>query len=169
MTARLCLVEDDPIMGESLHQRLSLEGFLCDWHRTGAAALASIGQERYAAVVSDVRLPDISGEALFRAALDRDEHAPPFIFVTAYGSIDRAVELIKLGAADYVTKPFDVEQLVAKLRVLAGVPEEVPVAARRAELGTSFSSPVNRALARSALRRYCIGSEMSTAARHSSP
>ena len=117
MIARVCLIEDDPIMGESLHQRLSLEGFACDWHHTGAAALEAIGRETYAAVVSDVRLPDLSGEALFRTALDRDEHAPPFVFVTAYGSIDRAVELIKLGAADYVTKPFDVEQLILKLRV----------------------------------------------------
>ena len=140
MTARLCLIEDDPIMGESLQQRLSLEGFACDWHRTGAAALESIGREPYAAVVSDVRLPDLSGEALFRAALERDEHAPPFVFVTAYGSIDRAVELIKLGAADYVTKPFDVEQLIAKLRVLAGVPDEIPAAAGHGELGTSAAA-----------------------------
>ena len=122
-------------MGESLQQRLSLEGFTCDWHRTGVAALESIGREPYAAVVSDVRLPDLSGEAIFRAALERDEHAPPFVFVTAYGSIDRAVELIKLGAADYVTKPFDVDQLVAKLRVLAGVSGEIPVAAGRVGTG----------------------------------
>ena len=140
MIAKLCLIEDDPIMGESLHQRLSLEGFACDWHRTGTAALESIGREPYAAVVSDIRLPDLSGEALFRTALHRDEHAPPFIFVTAYGSIDRAVELIKLGAADYVTKPFDVEQLVSKLRVLAGVPGEGPAATARAGLGTSAAA-----------------------------
>ncbi len=137
MNARLCLVEDDTIVGESLHQRLRLEGFDCDWHRTGTSALESIGREVYAAVISDVRLPDLSGEALFRTALDRDQHAPPFVFVTAYGSIDRAVELIKLGAADYVTKPFDVEQLIAKLRVLAGVTAERSVNGVRAELGTS--------------------------------
>jgi len=127
-------------MGESLQQRLLLEGFACDWHKTGTAALESLGREPYAAVVSDVRLPDLSGEALFRAALDRNEHAPPFIFVTAYGSIDRAVELIKLGAADYVTKPFDVEQLIAKLRMLAGVPDEIPTPAGRTELGTSAAA-----------------------------
>jgi DNA-binding NtrC family response regulator len=140
MMPRLCLVEDDPIVGESLHQRFSLEGFACDWHRTGAEALEAIGREPYAAVVSDIRLPDLSGEALFRAAVDRDDHAPPFVFVTAYGSIDRAVELIKLGAADYVTKPFDVDQLIAKLRVLASVPEEAGALAARAELGISAAA-----------------------------
>ena len=64
MIARVCLVEDDPIMGESLHQRLSLEGFACDWHHDGATALDAIGREKYAAVVSDIRLPDLSGEDL---------------------------------------------------------------------------------------------------------
>jgi len=140
MTARLCLIEDDAIMGESLHQRLLLEGFECDWHRTGGAALESLGRVPYAAVVSDVRLPDVSGEALFRSALERDEHAPPFVFITAYGSIDRAVELIKLGAADYVTKPFDVEQMVGKLRVLAAVPQEETEEPRRTELGISATA-----------------------------
>jgi DNA-binding response OmpR family regulator len=120
MIAKVCLIEDDPIMGESLYERLLLEGFACDWHRTGAAALERIGQEPYAAVVSDIRLPDGSGETIFRRAIERNAHAPPFVFVTAYGAIDRAVELLKLGAADYVTKPFDVERLIAKLRVLAG-------------------------------------------------
>jgi two-component system, NtrC family, response regulator AtoC len=137
MNTRLCLVEDDPIMGESLQQRLALEGFSCDWHRTGTAALDSICRIPYAVVVSDIRLPDLSGEALFRAALDRDERAPPFVMITAYGSIDRAVELIKLGAADYVTKPFDVDQLVAKLRVLAGASVEAPMKEARPELGVS--------------------------------
>lgn len=140
MSARLCLVEDDAIMGESLHQRFLLEGFECDWHRTGGSALESLRRTPYAAVVSDVRLPDVSGEALFRTALERDEHAPPFVFITAYGSIDRAVELIKLGAADYVTKPFDVEQMVGKLRVLAAVPQRPTLAPTRSELGISAAA-----------------------------
>jgi len=140
LSARLCLVEDDAIMGESLHQRFLLEGFECDWHRTGGAALNSLGRIPYAAVVSDVRLPDVSGEALFRAALERDEQAPPFVFITAYGSIDRAVELIKLGAADYVTKPFDVEQMVGKLRVLAAVPQRQASTPARSELGISAAA-----------------------------
>jgi len=140
MIAKLCLIEDDPIMGESLHDRLALEGFECDWHKTGAAALEQIGRESYAAVVSDVRLPDLSGEALFRTVLERGDRSPPFIFVTGYGSIDRAVELLKLGAADYVTKPFDVEQLIAKLRVLAQRPTSAPSAETEGELGISAAA-----------------------------
>ena len=140
MNAKLCLIEDDPILGESLHDRLKLEGFACDWHKTGAAALERIGREPYAAVLSDVRLPDVSGEALFRSVLERNERFPPFVFVTAYGSIDRAVELLKLGAADYVTKPFDVEQLIAKLRVLAQDPERATPRESAGELGISIAA-----------------------------
>ena len=139
MIAKLCLIEDDPIMGESLQERLLLEGFACDWHRTGTDALARLGQESYAAVVSDIRLPDVSGETIFREAMGRNTHAPPFVFVTAYGSIDRAVELLKLGATDYVTKPFDVDSLIAKLRVLAGVAPGETISAR-GELGTSAAA-----------------------------
>ena len=140
MNAKLCLIEDDPIMGESLHERLLLEGFQCDWHRTGAAALEHLSREPYAAVVSDVRLPDVSGESLFRETLARDEHAPPFVFVTGYGAIDSAVELLKLGAADYLTKPFDVEQLIAKLHVLASTPATPMPLAQHRELGVSAAA-----------------------------
>ena len=65
MTPKLCLIEDDPIMGESLCDRFALEGLAYDWHTTAGAALQRIGREPYAAVISDIRLPDLSGEELF--------------------------------------------------------------------------------------------------------
>jgi DNA-binding NtrC family response regulator len=120
--SKLCLIEDDPIMGESLCDRFALEGFEFDWHRSGRAALERIGREPYGAVISDVRLPDLSGEELFRELRARDPLAPPFIFITGFGTIDRAVEMLKLGAADYVTKPFDIEQLIEKVRRCAHLP-----------------------------------------------
>jgi DNA-binding NtrC family response regulator len=122
MTSKLCLIEDDPIMGESLCDRFALEGFQFDWHRSGRTALESIGCEPYGAVISDIRLPDFSGEDLFRALRARDQQVPPFIFITAYGTVDRAVEMLKLGAADYITKPFDIELLIAKLQLCAQLP-----------------------------------------------
>jgi DNA-binding NtrC family response regulator len=117
---KLCLIEDDPIMGESLCDRFSLEGFAFDWHRDGESALRTIGHEPYAAIISDVRLPDVNGDELFRRLLARHTALPPFLFITAFGSIDRAVETLKLGAVDYITKPFDIEQLIAKTRQLIG-------------------------------------------------
>jgi DNA-binding NtrC family response regulator len=115
---RLCLIEDDVIMGESLCDRFALEGLAFDWHRDGHSALRSIGRESYSAIISDVRLPDLDGEDLLRTLLASGVRLPPFLFITAYGSVNRAVEAVKLGAADYITKPFDIEQLIDKTRDL---------------------------------------------------
>jgi DNA-binding NtrC family response regulator len=115
------LIEDDVLMGESLCDRFALEGIAFDWHRDGASAARSIEREWYAAVISDVRLPDTDGEQLLRQLLARTgAPPPPWMFITAYGSIDRAVEALKLGAVDYITKPFDIEQLIEKTRRLIG-------------------------------------------------
>jgi DNA-binding NtrC family response regulator len=119
--ARLCLVEDDPVMGESLTYRFSLEGIPCDWHHDARSALHAIDTENYGAIISDIRLPDLTGEDLFKALLKRDVIPPPILFITGYGSIDQAVRLIRLGARDYITKPFDLEQLLDKLRTLCPV------------------------------------------------
>jgi DNA-binding NtrC family response regulator len=120
--ARLCLVEDDVIMGESLCDRFELEGFAVDWHQTGEQALQAIPREEYALVISDVRLPDTDGEAIFDTLRSSHANLPPFIFITAYGSIDKAVRLVKSGAADYVTKPFDLEHLLKKVQELVRPP-----------------------------------------------
>lgn len=116
---RLCLIEDDEIMGESLAERFQLEGFDVDWHRTGKDAAKALHKEHYSVVVSDIRLPDTNGGDLFLDLSSNMTMLPPFLFMTAFGSIDRAVDLLKAGAADYVTKPFDVDILVSKVRGLA--------------------------------------------------
>ncbi|MDP2751250.1 MAG: sigma-54 dependent transcriptional regulator [Rhodocyclaceae bacterium] len=116
---RLCLIEDDEIMGESLAERLQLEGFEVDWCQTLKAASQHIDTHRYNLIVSDMRLPDGNGGDFFLDLIGKDTRLPPFLFMTAYGSIDRAVELLKRGAADYVTKPFDPEIMVAKIKELA--------------------------------------------------
>jgi two-component system response regulator AtoC len=118
---KVCLVEDDPIMGESLRERLTLEGYQADWHQLGKEALSAIGADHYAAVISDIRLPDIDGADLYRSVLEHLRgKAPPTIFITGYGSIDSAVELLKLGAADYFTKPLDIKKLMDRLRDVCG-------------------------------------------------
>jgi two-component system response regulator AtoC len=115
---KLCLVEDDEIMGESLSDRFELEGYACDWHKTAKSALPNIEKNDYAVVISDIRLPDLSGAEMFARLRGKMAALPPFIFITGFGSIDHAVQLLKLGAADYITKPFDLEQLLEKVRFL---------------------------------------------------
>ena len=115
---RLCLIEDDEIMGGPLALRLELEGYACDWFKTGRTALAALRKTRYDLVVSDILLPQLSGEALYTTLLEEGAHLPPFIFMTGHGAIDQAVRLMKLGAVDYLAKPFEPELLLAKLRAL---------------------------------------------------
>ncbi|PKO71454.1 MAG: sigma-54-dependent Fis family transcriptional regulator [Betaproteobacteria bacterium HGW-Betaproteobacteria-14] len=117
-TPVICLVEDDPIMGESLCDRFQLEGMAFDWHQTAAGAMVAISSHPYALVISDIRLPDIEGGEMYLQLRAAHRALPPFIFITGYGAIDRAVELLKAGAADYITKPFDLEQLIEKVKSL---------------------------------------------------
>ena len=116
------LLEDDPIMGESLVQRLALEGTVVRWWTTGREALAEIEKAKPEAVICDIRLPDMSGEDVFRAVADR-EAAPPFLFITGYGDIDQAVHLIRAGAGDYLTKPFDMPVFLDRLSGLLPPPQ----------------------------------------------
>ncbi|HZV54196.1 MAG TPA: sigma-54 dependent transcriptional regulator [Rhodocyclaceae bacterium] len=125
-TRNVCLIEDDEIMGEALADRLALEGYDCDWFKTGAEGRKALGAKRYGAAICDINLPDINGEDLF-LKLSEIERAVPFVFITGYGTIDAAVRLLKLGASDYLTKPLDIHALLDALRRLCGqVPFPAP-------------------------------------------
>lgn len=112
--AQIAVVEDDPIMGESLLQRLTLEGYEARWWQTGSAAVKGLRERRADLVVCDIRLPDMNGEDVFQQALP-DLIGSPVLFITGYGSIDQAVRLIRAGADDYLTKPFQMEEFLARI------------------------------------------------------
>jgi DNA-binding NtrC family response regulator len=130
---RICLIEDDEIMGESLVDRFSLEGFACDWHRTAGAAESALLAHDYVLVISDIRLPDRPGDELFAKLLAEHVALPPFLFITGQGDIDTAVRLLKQGAQDYITKPFDLDALIDRIRNIA----EPRVDDSTSELGSS--------------------------------
>ncbi len=115
--ARVGLVEDDLIMGESLVQSLSLEGCQVEWWKSGAEALWGLKALSPDVVICDIRLPDFEGHELFHT-LASSMPLPPFLFVTAFGDIDQAVSLMREGASDYVTKPFDVSNVIERVRNL---------------------------------------------------
>ncbi len=113
---RICLIEDDPIMGESLHERFRLEGCKVQWCRTGEEGHRAIISNRFDVILSDIRLPDLDGAELFqRLCRHPGLTPPPVIFMTGYGSIESAVSLIKQGALDYLTKPLDIDALMEQL------------------------------------------------------
>lgn len=111
---QIAIVEDDSIMGESLLQRLTLEGYDARWWQTGAAAVEGLRERRADLVVCDIRLPDMNGEQVLQQALP-DLVGSPVLFITGYGSIDQAVRVIRAGADDYLTKPFQMEEFLARI------------------------------------------------------
>ena len=118
------LVEDDQIMGESLVQRLALEGVTVKWWQRGRDAVREIPNSRLEAIVCDIRLPDLNGEDVFREAA-RSANLPPFLFITGHGEIDQAVRLMRSGAVDYLTKPFEIDDFLVRIAELMG-PREGP-------------------------------------------
>ena len=113
---RIALVEDDEIMGASIEQRLRLEGAQVVWIKLMQRAVGALRTPRAPidAVVCDIRLPDGTGEELF-ATLCRTASPPPFLFITGQGGIEQAVRLLQAGAADYMTKPFEMGQFLDRL------------------------------------------------------
>ncbi|MCW5652821.1 sigma-54 dependent transcriptional regulator [Hydrogenophaga sp.] len=117
----ILLIEDDRVLGGAVSQRLRLEGFEVRWAETSAQAMAALRLRRPAFVLADIRLPDGSGEDLYRSAMPYLGDTP-ILFVTAFADIGQAVRLVRAGADDYLTKPYDMDAVVARIRALASEP-----------------------------------------------
>jgi two-component system response regulator QseB len=114
---RLLLVEDDPMIGESVRRGLRHGGFAVDWVQDGEAAEHALAAEPYALVLLDLGLPRKSGLELLRDLRRRGAELPVLI-VTARDAVSERVEGLDAGADDYLPKPFALEELEARIRVL---------------------------------------------------
>lgn len=123
------LIEDDRVLGGAVAQRLRLEGLQVRWAEDGAQAMAALRQRRPAFVLADIRLPDGSGEDLYRRALPFLGDTP-IVFATAFADIAQAVRLVRAGAEDYLTKPYDMDELVARIHALARPPQDESIEAK---------------------------------------
>jgi two-component system C4-dicarboxylate transport response regulator DctD len=109
---RVALIEDDPDLRVSTTQLLSLAGFAVDAYPDAAPALEAIQPDFAGVVVTDVRLPHISGTEVFELLRARDPSLP-VILITGHGDVAMAVSALKAGAWDFLTKPFDPDVLLA--------------------------------------------------------
>jgi len=114
---RLLLVEDDVPLAEGLAASLRLGGYSVDWVTLGSRAGAALAVETFDAVVLDLNLPDTDGLTLLKQWRNQGVRTPVLI-LSARDDIDDRVRGLDLGADDYLTKPFDVAELEARLRVL---------------------------------------------------
>lgn len=114
---RLLLVEDDEILGDGLRIGLRQEGYSVEWVKDGHLANIALRDNRFDLVVLDIGLPGMDGLAVLRQLRQRHDEAPVLI-LTAYDALEHRVDGLDAGADDYLVKPFDLEELFARLRAL---------------------------------------------------
>jgi two-component system response regulator PilR (NtrC family) len=114
-TPRILVADDERSMRELLAIVLKREGYDVVVAENGSAALAVLKRGHVDLLISDIKMPDMSGVEVLRAAKAADA-AVPAIMMTAFASTETAVEAMRLGACDYLVKPFDVDELKLKVR-----------------------------------------------------
>ncbi|MCB1671991.1 MAG: sigma-54 dependent transcriptional regulator [Gammaproteobacteria bacterium] len=112
------VVEDDTDLREALCQTLEISGYRALPAESAALALEILGNCRPALIVSDVQMPGMQGDELLRQ-VKRQFPEIPFVLITAYGNVTKAVEAMQNGAADYIVKPFQAEVLIEMVNRLA--------------------------------------------------
>ncbi len=115
---RLLLVEDDELLGDAVKTGLTQFGYVVDWVKDGEVARRAIKSESFDLIVLDLGLPKLSGSSLLQS-MRRDDNKTPVIILTARESIEDRIKGLDSGADDYITKPFDLNELSARVRALS--------------------------------------------------
>jgi DNA-binding response OmpR family regulator len=114
---RILIVEDDEMIGQELAAALRRTGLSVDWARDGVAAETALAEGGYTAALLDLRLPRRSGLEVLRNARARGDRTP-ILIVTAKDAIDDRVKGLDLGADDYLVKPVEAREVLARLRAI---------------------------------------------------
>lgn len=114
---RILLIEDDELLGDGVRVGLSHYGHAVDWVKDGQMALRAIKNESFDIIVLDLGLPKVTGLAVLKE-IRASGVTTPVLILTALDTIDDRVKGLDSGADDYLTKPFDLEELLARLRAL---------------------------------------------------
>lgn len=138
------IIDDDQAVRDSLAFLLQSMRFSTSVHESGVAFLAALTVEHQGCIVTDIRMPDISGIELLRRVKEMNVQMP-VIVITGHGDVPLAVEAMKLGAFDFFEKPFDDDAFVAAVRrALDRSTASEKATAERAELERRLSSLSNR-------------------------
>ena len=115
MKARILIVDDEATIRASLEEALASEGYEVDTAEAGEEALAQCNRHEYDLLVTDLRLPGVSGLEILQALRNQGK-ATPVIMMTAYGDVDTAVSAMRLGAYDFIPKPFKLGDIKKQVR-----------------------------------------------------
>jgi DNA-binding NtrC family response regulator len=110
-SASILIVEDDAAMRDLLSEELGDAGYVVEASATASAGLEIARAQRFDLVITDLRMPEMDGFDLIRGLTALSE-PPHVVMITAFGSIETAIRAVKLGAYDYITKPFEIEELL---------------------------------------------------------
>lgn len=114
---RVLLVEDDALLGDGVRAGLKQAGFAVDWTQDGQAAKLALETEEYAVIVLDLGLPKLNGTELLKWLRGRESKTPVLI-LTARDTVADRIAGLNAGADDYLIKPFDLDELIARLHAL---------------------------------------------------
>lgn len=109
--SKILVADDEKNIREGIATYLEEEGYFVFTASDGEEALETIENEKIDAIISDLRMPQISGEELLKIVKDKNPNIP-FIILTAHGTVDSAVDAMREGAYDFLTKPVDLERLL---------------------------------------------------------
>ena len=112
---RILIVDDEDGMRRLLGRVLTREGYDVTTVGSGADALRQVSRERFDLVVTDIKMPEMDGLELLKELKDY-EPSLPIIVMTAYGTVENAVQALRLGAYDYIAKPFETAELQFRLQ-----------------------------------------------------
>jgi two-component system response regulator FixJ len=138
------IIDDDQAVRDSLAFLLQSMRIRAIAHESAAAFLASLSAEQPGCIVTDIRMPEITGIELLRRVKEMKAQMP-VIVITGHGDVPLAVEAMKLGAFDFLEKPFNDEAIVAAVRLALGHSKEAEkVSGDRAELGRRIAGLTSR-------------------------
>lgn len=120
--SRVLIVDDEVVFTKNMSKLLSFRGYPVTAVNSGDAAIRELGQNHFDVIVLDLKMPGMDGITTLREILKLGLFTETLI-LTGHGSIDSALEAMKLGAYDYLTKPCEVDELVAKIEA-AGAKKE---------------------------------------------
>ncbi|MCP4492468.1 MAG: response regulator [Gammaproteobacteria bacterium] len=114
---RILLVEDDSLLGEGLHVGLQRENYTVDWVKNGETALSAVRETDYDSMILDIGLPKMSGLQVLKS-IRHNGNSIPVLILTAQDGLAERVAGLDTGADDYLAKPFEFDELCARLRAL---------------------------------------------------
>ena len=148
-THKILVVDDEPVVCRSCEKILSEEGYEVSSACTGREGLEKARHGHFDAMIADIKIPDLDGMEVLEC-IRGEQPGMPVIMITGYASVDTAVRSIRLGAFDYIPKPFTPEEISGTVKKALESREEAPAETEASEPTMIYSSTVLAALNRAA-------------------